>query len=84
MHPNVVQSFLSGKDVDDMQDELKSLLFGEDDNRTFENATLELEESDYDYDVAGRRSDIDDEELPIAVSITITISIEWQNMNIAG
>ena len=68
MHPNVVQSFLGGKDVDDMQDELKSLLFGEDDSRTFENATLELEENDYDYDVAGRRSDIDDEELPIAVS----------------
>ena len=83
MHPNVVQSFLGGKDVDDMQDELKSLLFGEDDSRTFENATLELEENDYDYDVAGRRSDIGDEELPIAVSTNDCVS-EYDYLLIAG
>jgi len=79
LHPNVVQSFLGGKNVDDMQDELKNLLFGEE-TRSHQNSSeyeTEDEVSLYDFDkydeyddqeIASRRSE-DDLDIPIAAEL---------------
>jgi len=84
LHPNVVQSFLGGKNVDDMQDELKNLLFGEEErsyrNSTRNEDTEEVEASLYDFvkydedeydddqEFASRRSE-DDPDIPIAAEL---------------
>jgi len=82
IHPNVVQSFLGGKDVDDMQDELKNLLFGEE-TRSFNNATIDSDAAEFDeimfdeenfnfdddLDVSSRRSD---EDVPMTAELRQT------------